>query len=89
MTPEQKELFRLAILKVMDANNTRFGLGVAAICHLLVAFGFPNAKPEDVEEELDYLCRKELATEVLKIVSRENKAWRITKAGIQFLDARS
>lgn len=79
----------MAILRVLDANRTRFGLGPAGIGHALPIYGFEGAKEDGVAEELEYLGRKELVIEVLKVVSRENRAWRITEAGIGYLDARS
>lgn len=89
LSAEQLELFRHAILKVLDANNTRFGLTVPAVVHMLPMFGFAGAEPERVHTEVEYLERKGLLTEVLKVVSRENRAWRISQAGVAFLDARS
>lgn len=86
MTPAQQELFDLAILRVMDANRTRFGLGVAAICHLMAEFGFPDPNANMVLDRIDYLVRKEFAEEVLKQVSKANRAWRITNAGIEHVD---
>lgn len=88
MTPEQKELFRMAILRVLDANNTRFGLTVPAVSHMMAMFGFPNPKADEVADEIEYLSRRELIQEVLKIVSKENRAWRITTAGSGYLDSR-
>ena len=47
MNAEQKELFRLAVLRVFDANRSRFGLGGEAVRHLAGLFGFvyPDQKP--------------------------------------------
>lgn len=89
MKPEQRELFRLAILRILDANRTRFGLGVPAIGHLMAQFGFPSPSSQVVAEEVDYLAGKRLVEEVLKEVSRENRAWRITTEGIAFVDQRT
>src|SRR4030095_1075949 len=33
MNPQQRELFRLALLRVLDANQTRYGLGLTALAH--------------------------------------------------------
>jgi hypothetical protein len=86
MTAEQLELFRLAILKIADANRTRFGLTKTAFIHVLPMYGFQVTDAEQLEEAIDYLVRKGLFVEVLKSVSRENRAWRITEGGIAFLD---
>ena len=87
MTSEQKEIFRLAILRVLDANRTRFGLSVPAITTHLAQFGFTPTR-EVVCDEFDYLITKNLVEEALKIVSKENRAWRLTDAGLRFLDER-
>lgn len=85
MTNEQRELFRQAILRVLDSNNTRFGLGVSAVQHSTVLFGFPSPKASDVSAELQYLADKNLIVECLKGISPENRAWRITAAGRDYL----
>ncbi len=96
MNAEQKELLRLAILRVMDANRTRFGLGIVAIGYHLNQFGFSAGNcggqekyAELLADEIDYLTSKQLVEEVAKTVSRENRAWRLTSEGIAFLDQRS
>jgi hypothetical protein len=86
MTPEQQELFDLAILRVLDANRTRFGLGLTAVAHLLAPFGFPSPNADTVSDRVDYLTGKNLVEEVLKTVNRANRAWRITTAGIDYVD---
>ena len=88
MNLQQRELFRLACLRVMAANDTRFGLGIEAVCHLAGPFGFPSPDAIEVEEAIHYLARKGLLQEVPKPVSPENRLWRITGAGIAFLDER-
>lgn len=87
MTPEQKENLRLAILRVLDSNRTRFGLSVPGITTHLVQFGCAPTR-DVLLDELDYLTGKELVEEALKIVSKENRAWRLTDAGRAYLDAR-
>lgn len=96
MKPEEKELLRLAILQVMDSNRTRFGLGEVALAHQIMAFGFnagrcggPEVFKTEIAEAIEYLTNKQLVEEALKVVSRENRAWRITRAGIAFVDERS
>ncbi len=86
MTSEQRELLRRAILRVLEANNTRFGLGVEAVRNALVMFGFQGAEAGTVADEIGYLVDKGLVEEVLKKISRENRAWRITRDGMAFLD---
>lgn len=87
MNPETRELFRRAVLQVLDANRTRFGLGLPAIRLHVAQFGFPGASESDLADDLDYLARKCLIEEVARPISAENRAWRITAAGMGFVDA--
>ena len=94
MTPQEKELFRKSLLRVLDANRTRFGLGVVPIASRLELFGFTlgnlggaEAAHDLILTELDYLVSKQLVEEPPKLMSKENRVWRITTAGIAFLDS--
>jgi len=86
MNAEQKELFRLAVLRVFGANRTRFGLSVEAARHLAGLFGFVFPGREETAEAIAYLAGKQFLEEVAKRISPENRAWRITGPGIAFLD---
>lgn len=86
MTPEQQELFDLAILRVAVANHSRFGLNVAAITHLIGMYGFPSADGAVVLERVEYLTSKGLLEEVLKVVNKTNRAWRVSDKGRQYED---
>ena len=89
MTNEQKELFRKAILEVLSANSTRHGLPAVAIAHHLHLFGFSSPRTDDVLDALDYLEHRDppLVEQAVKVISKENRAWRITQAGEAFLDS--
>jgi hypothetical protein len=94
MTTIQKELFRKAILRVLDANRTRFGLGTVHLAFRLADAGFLARDfggeaqfHEAIEEAIEYLTQKGLIVEAKKEISPENRAWRITEAGIAFLDS--
>ena len=93
MNAEQKELFRKAILRVLDEQRTRYGLGIVALGFHVRKFGFSAANFESDKEfhdafadALQYLDDKHLVEEALKSVSKENRAWRITGTGIAFVD---
>ena len=96
MNAEQTELFRIAILRVLDANRTRYGIGIVAMGHHLNLFGFNiamfkgevQAFHDAIADALQYLCDKGLVEEALKVVSKENRAWRIASAGIAYIDQR-
>ena len=95
MNPEQKEFFRLAILRVLDLNRTRYGLGTVALVHHLAQFDYSSRKfggdmkafESELMDALQYLTDKGLIEEALKVVSRENRAWRITTDGIAYIDS--
>lgn len=89
MEPTQQELFDKALLSVLDANRTRFGLGLRAIGHQMAPFGFPAPKEDLVADRIDYLVRKDLVEEVTKNVHAANRAWRLTPAGFDFVDQHS
>lgn len=84
LTPEQRELFRIAILRVLEANPTRFGLNETAIAMHAFRFGFQPDRPQTMQE-IDYLRDKTFVEAVDKSVSPENRAWRITAAGRDYL----
>jgi hypothetical protein len=86
MSPAQTELFDLAVLQVLAANRTRYGLTQRAVSHLLAEFGFPSPDGEVLADRVDYLTRKGLAEEVQKTVNLANRTWRITEAGLNHVD---
>jgi len=85
MDTEQRELFRLALLRIFDANQTRYGLGLAALGHLGRSYGFFNSGAPQLERELRYLQDKGYIGQLFKTISPENRVWRITAAGRDFL----
>ena len=95
MTTEQKELFQDAVLRVLDANQTRYGLGIPAIAHLITPFGFSRAGfPSEeafhsgIADALQYWTDKHFAEQVSRPAHRGNRVWRITPEGIDYLDER-
>jgi hypothetical protein len=86
MTAAQQQMLDTAILRLLDEQRTRLGLGVEALDLQLSRFGFSGATPDQIADRLDYLARKELIEEVRKEVHRANRSWRITEAGIAHLD---
>jgi len=86
MTAEQREVFRIALLQILEANKAQFGLPAWAITtHVRKIYGFPKASSAEVGAELTYLRDKSLVEPVNKVVSPENSAWRITAAGRDYL----
>jgi len=79
------ELFDQAILQVLEANNTRFGLTAQAVGTFCRAYGFGPGEKETLDR-LEYLAGKNLAAEVPKIIDKTFRAWKITDAGRKYLD---
>lgn len=86
MNATTTELFDLAILRVLDANRTRYGLTIAATAHLIAQFGFPGADQEIIKDRIEVLVGKELVEEVSKLIGAANRAFRLTDAGLQFVN---
>jgi hypothetical protein len=91
MTPEEKnrqrELLRIALLRVLEANGTRFGLAPFGINLHIGMYGFTGASLADIAWELDYLHDKGFVELVAKQISPENTTWRINAAGRDWLAA--
>jgi hypothetical protein len=85
LTNDQLELFSGAVLKVLDANNTRFGLNAPSIRLLVRQFGF-NQTEEETTDALEYLADKRLVREFPKVLVKVNRAWKITDEGREYLD---
>jgi hypothetical protein len=81
------EMLHHALLKIMDANRTRFGIQPVALILHLRGLAIIAARDE-VIQALDYLSsrRPPLAEEVRPEINRENRAWRITTDGIRYVD---
>lgn len=86
MKPEQREIFREDLLRILeDRASDRFGLGAKAIRVFLGEYGFRNTPIEDITAELQYLQDKGFVAIVGKQISPENTSWRITADGRDFL----
>jgi hypothetical protein len=93
MNAEQTEQFRKDILGVLDANRTRYGLGIVTIAYHLIPLGFTakifggaDKLHAALADELQYLTDKGFVEEAGKQISRENRAWRLTESGFRFVD---
>lgn len=86
MNPAQRETFRTAILSALDERGgQRFGLTLFGLGIFLAQYGFPHPARADLSAELEYLADKGLVAGVGKVISPENRSWRITAAGRDFL----
>lgn len=82
-----KEILHGALLKIMDANRTRFGLQAATLMLQLRGEAIIAGKDE-VIQALDYLGSRTppLVKESRPEIDRENRAWIITEGGIRYVD---
>ena len=85
MTNSQRELSRIALLRVLEANETRWGLIAIVLAVHAGAFGFRGLGAELASAELRYLQDKGFVTAAPKEISPENPTWRITAAGRHWL----
>ncbi len=82
-----KEILHSALLKIMDANRTRFGLQAATLLLQLRGEAI-IANPDEIVQALDYLGSRTppLVEETRPEINRENRAWKITAEGIRYVD---
>lgn len=81
LSSTDREQLRLSLLRFLEANNSRFGLPSEFLLQRARAEGRSLLTLDQVEAELDYLAQKGLVDEVLKSISPERRAWRISAAG--------
>ncbi len=84
------EILDIAILRVLQANKTRFGLPTQGITLLVKAYAVTPTE-QQCYDRLNYLVLKGLAEEVKREVHPENSCWRITttpNGGVVYLDER-
>jgi hypothetical protein len=85
LTNEQREQLRLSLMRFLEGNLTRYGLPTAVLLQMARSEGRTGLEKSQVEAELEYLAEKGLAAEALKGVSPENRNWRITAGGRDFV----
>ena len=85
MTPNQRELYRASLLRVLEANDTKWGLSLPALEVNVAAFGFRGLGLDSTEREVRYLKDKGFVEPINKAISPENQTWRITAAGRDWL----
>ena len=81
MTAARRELFRLALLRVLVANASRHGLSADTLVHFMPAEGFHDTQAEDITAELLYMEAKGFAYRAPKAMSAEVITWIATDAG--------
>lgn len=83
MNANEREQLRLSLLRYLDENPTRFGLGLPLLAQRARAEGFP-VDAQMLDAEMLYLEDAKLITQTAKVLSPENRTFRITKEGRDF-----
>lgn len=78
---ERTALLRTAILRILDANNSRWGLSPNAVAIMLPAEGFTNIAESDVREHLDWLLDRRLVLVANSPLDPTGRHYRITAEG--------
>ncbi len=81
MNAEQREQFRLTLLRLLGTNVTEYGLPLSVLLMLARMQGHPQVELDAIRAELLYLQEAGLVTKPDKLISPELGAWRISKAG--------
>lgn len=85
MNPAERERFRICLLQQLREAGGDSSLPLSTLVLGAKLAGFDNTTEEIVRGELVYLLDKGLATTPQKAISPENKRWRITAAGTDYL----
>lgn len=85
MNSDQTEAFRVCLLAQLREVGGENSLPVPTLCTGAKLKGFATADEAMVRSALAYLGDKQLVAGLAKTLSPENKRWRITAAGIDFL----
>lgn len=78
---EKREQLRISLLRMLEANDTRFGQPEGVLYQMAKSEGRPNLQRDHVNQELRYLQGKGLVGLVGKAISPEVAAWQITAEG--------
>ena len=84
MNAELRELLRVGILTALVASG-KYTPAAGVLHFRLKRGGFPELTAEELAVELQYLLDKGLVVETDKRISPENKQYRITAEGRDFL----
>jgi hypothetical protein len=88
MTTQQREQVRLSLLRYCESAD-QYGLATSLLLQFVRNEGVRGVTSEGLDAEILYLADKGLLVAVNKLVSPENRAWRITAAGRDFLATRN
>lgn len=80
MNATDREQLRLSLLRFLDSNKGRFGLGARLLLQMARSEG-GDVQIEDIHAELQYLQDKGLVIQIEKVISPELRSWRISGPG--------
>lgn len=87
MNSEQREMLRLSLLTIASPA-THYGISLEVFRVYLRARGF-NCTTDEILAELQYLVEKGFIELCAKPLSPENKLWKITAAGRDYMAVNS
>lgn len=87
MNAQQREQVRLSLLRYCESAD-QYGLAAGLLLQFVRNEGFRSVTAENLDAEILYLADKGFLSAVIKSISPENRAWRITAAGRDFLAER-
>lgn len=85
MNPRQRELFRNALLVAISDFPASYPPSVHLLKQEVTRHGFVGIEEAEITTELVYLADKGLVVEDKKLVSPENKNFRLTAEGRDYL----
>jgi hypothetical protein len=85
MSSAEKQNLRIAILKVLDANQSKYGLNIDAITLRLTPFGFDMITAAEVETVMPLLEGEKLIARLSQPLTPGVAVWRITNDGRSYL----
>lgn len=87
MNPIEREQLRLSLLRFLEENPTKMGMGAGLLLQMARSEGRSELTRAEVLAELQYLSDKGFVADVAKSISPENRCYRITGQGRDFIAA--
>jgi hypothetical protein len=90
MNPQEREQLRISLLRHLSRGRglKRFGISTPLLLQLLRSEGMAWPDEETVEAELGYLTELKYVVVPEKVISPENRTWRLTAEGRNYVAER-
>ncbi len=85
MSPEQKEMLRIGLLRLIDAADAERGIAESYLLDSINLVGSVKITMPELRNELAYLRDKSFVAIAPKQLSPENRRWAKTATGRDFL----